>query len=67
VALPKTPASADARVWFEQALDALEPLPESAATLEQGFEVRMDLAMVLNSLGKPLLARVREPRCSPKN
>ena len=50
----------DARVWFEQALDALEPLPESAATLERGFEVRMDLAMVLNSLGEPLLARVRE-------
>ena len=50
----------EARVWFEQALGVLAALPESPATLEQGFEVRMDLAMVLNDLGEPLLARVRE-------
>ena len=38
----------DARVWFEQALGVLEALPESPSTLEQGFEIRLELRPVLN-------------------
>src|SRR5262249_41684299 len=33
----------DARGWFEQALGVLEALPESPSTLEQGFEIRLEL------------------------
>jgi predicted ATPase len=33
----------DARGWFEQALGALEALPESQSTLEQAFEIRLEL------------------------
>jgi class 3 adenylate cyclase/tetratricopeptide (TPR) repeat protein len=51
-----------ARVWFEQALDVLEALPESQSTLEQGFEIRLELRPVLNQLGegRRLLERLRE-------
>jgi class 3 adenylate cyclase/tetratricopeptide (TPR) repeat protein len=42
----------DARVWFEQALGALETLPESPSTLEQAFEIRFELRPVLNLLGE---------------
>jgi class 3 adenylate cyclase/tetratricopeptide (TPR) repeat protein len=52
----------DARVWFEQALGVLEALPESQSTLEQGFEMRLELRSVLTQLGevRPALERLRE-------
>jgi tetratricopeptide (TPR) repeat protein len=49
----------DARAWFEQALGVLEALPESTSTLEQGFEIRLELRPVLNLLGDVRLALVR--------
>jgi len=33
----------DAQVWFEQALGVLEELPESQSTLEQAFDIRLEL------------------------
>ena len=39
----------DARAWFEQALGVLEALPESPSTLEQAFEIRLELRPVLPS------------------
>jgi tetratricopeptide (TPR) repeat protein len=55
-------APQDARGWFEQALSVLEALPESPSTLEQGFEIRLDLRRVLVQLGEPrrTLERLRE-------
>ncbi len=55
-------APQDARGWFEQALDVLEALPESRATLEQALEIRLDLRTVLNQLGegRRMLERLRE-------
>ena len=52
----------DARGWFEQALGALEALPESQSTLEQAFEIRLELRPVLNLLGelRPMLERLRQ-------
>jgi DNA-binding SARP family transcriptional activator len=52
----------DARAWLEQALAALERLPESRATLEQGFEIRLELRPVLTQLGEigRTLERLRE-------
>jgi len=52
----------DARVWFEQALGALEALPESPSTLEQAFDIRLQLRPVLVLLGEPrrTLDRLRE-------
>jgi class 3 adenylate cyclase/tetratricopeptide (TPR) repeat protein len=52
----------DARAWFEQALDVLETLPESPSTLEQGFEIRLELRTVLVQLGevRRALDRLRE-------
>ena len=44
-------ALAEARRWFEQALGVLEALPESRSTLEQAFDVRLELRPVLNQLG----------------
>ena len=38
----------DARVWFEQALGVLETLPESQSTLEQAFDIRLELRPVLS-------------------
>jgi hypothetical protein len=52
-------ALADARSWFEQALDALAALPESQATREQAFEIRLELSPVLSQLGE--VRRSREP------
>ena len=43
----------DARSWFEQALGVLAALPENPATLEQGFEIRLDLGKMLVRLGEP--------------
>jgi class 3 adenylate cyclase/tetratricopeptide (TPR) repeat protein len=48
-------ALADARLWHEQALGVLESLPESRAVLEQAFEIRMELQLVLS-----LLAEIRQ-------
>jgi class 3 adenylate cyclase/tetratricopeptide (TPR) repeat protein len=55
-------ALSDARVWFEQALGVLEALPESPSTLEQSFEIRLELRPVLNQLGEVqrVLDRLRE-------
>jgi predicted ATPase len=52
----------DARVWFEQALGVLEALPESQPTLEQAFDIRLELRSVLHQLGEPPrgLERLRE-------
>jgi predicted ATPase len=43
----------DARVWFEQAVSVLDKLPETPSTLEQGFQIRLELWPVLNLLGDP--------------
>jgi class 3 adenylate cyclase/tetratricopeptide (TPR) repeat protein len=45
-------ALADARTWFEQALDVLQLLPESQAAMEQAFEIRLELRSVLRQLGE---------------
>ena len=45
------PAAQDARVWFDQALGVLEALPQSRATLEQAFEIRLELGNVQTLLG----------------
>jgi class 3 adenylate cyclase/tetratricopeptide (TPR) repeat protein len=52
----------EARAWFEQALGALETLPESQSTLEQAFEIRLELRPVLYQLGevRRALERLRE-------
>ncbi len=51
-----------ARVWFEQALGVLAALPESRSTLEQGFEIRLELRPVMQQLGEGgrMLERLRE-------
>jgi tetratricopeptide (TPR) repeat protein len=52
----------DARAWFEQALHVIEALPESRSTLEQAFEICIELRGVLIQLGEipRLLERLRE-------
>ena len=52
----------DAQVWFELALGVLEALPEDQSTLEQAFEIRLDLRPLLQQLGevRPALERLRE-------
>ena len=52
----------DARGWFEQALDILEALPENQTTLEQAFEIRLELRPALSQLGelRRMLERLRE-------
>jgi tetratricopeptide (TPR) repeat protein len=42
----------DARVRFEQALDVLDTLPETPSTLEQAFEIRLELRPVLSLIGE---------------
>jgi len=42
----------EAQVWFDQALDGLAALPPSPSTLEQGFEIRLELGPVLVQLGE---------------
>jgi len=41
----------DARMWLEQALGVLETLPESRSTLEQAFDLRIELRPILMHLG----------------
>jgi tetratricopeptide (TPR) repeat protein len=55
-------ASQDARGYFEQALTVLAALPESPSTLEEGFEIRLELSLVLTLLGdaRRALEPVRE-------
>src|SRR5262249_55480872 len=48
-------ALAEARTWYEQALGILNSLPESRATMEEGFEVRLELRIVLRQLGEVAL------------
>jgi tetratricopeptide (TPR) repeat protein len=52
----------DALAWFEQALSVLEALPASQSTVEQAFEVRLELRPVLAQLGevRRSLERLRE-------
>jgi class 3 adenylate cyclase/tetratricopeptide (TPR) repeat protein len=52
----------DARVWFEQALDILNSLPESQAAMEQAFEIHLELRLVLRQLGegRQMLDHLRE-------
>jgi class 3 adenylate cyclase/tetratricopeptide (TPR) repeat protein len=52
----------DARAWFEQALDILKSGPETPATLEQAFEIRLELRSVLRLLGeiRQMLEQLRE-------
>jgi tetratricopeptide (TPR) repeat protein len=42
----------DGVVWLEQAIGVLEALPESQSTLEQAFDIRLELRPVLNLLGE---------------
>jgi tetratricopeptide (TPR) repeat protein len=55
-------APQDARAWFEEALGVLEVLPESRSTLEQAFEIRLELVPMLAQLAEPrrMLERLRE-------
>jgi class 3 adenylate cyclase/tetratricopeptide (TPR) repeat protein len=55
-------AIADARARYEQALEVLKSLPESDATIEQAFEIRLELRPVLRQLGevRQMLAHLRE-------
>ncbi len=55
-------APQDARGFFERALTVLAVLPESPSTLEQGFEIRLELRQVLSVLGevRRMLERLRE-------
>jgi class 3 adenylate cyclase/tetratricopeptide (TPR) repeat protein len=52
----------DALASFEQALGVLEAVPESQSTLEQAFEIRLELRPVLIQLGevRQVLERLRE-------
>jgi class 3 adenylate cyclase/tetratricopeptide (TPR) repeat protein len=45
-------ALADARAWLEQALGALSALPEIQSTLEQAFDIRLELRTVLHLSGQ---------------
>src|SRR5262249_29709606 len=49
----------DALAWFEQALSVTETLPDSQATLEQGFDIRLQMRNVLALLGELERARDR--------
>jgi tetratricopeptide (TPR) repeat protein len=55
-------ALSEARRQFERALAVLEALPESRSTLEQAFDLRLELRPVLNQLGeiRQVLHRLRE-------
>jgi predicted ATPase len=41
----------DGLVWFEHALGVLAALPENTSTLEEAFEIRLDMRPVLSQLG----------------
>ena len=46
-------------IWFDQALSALDRLPENRATREQGVDIRLELRPSLTELGDPRRARER--------
>jgi class 3 adenylate cyclase/tetratricopeptide (TPR) repeat protein len=48
----------ESQAYYEQALGILETLPENKTTLEQAFEIRLELRAVLTPLGE--LRRARE-------
>ena len=52
----------DAQIWLEQALRVLEVLPQTQSTLEQAFDIRLELRPVLLQLGevRRMLERLRE-------
>jgi len=52
----------EAREWLEQALEVLASLPETRATLELGFEIRLELRPLLGQLGeyRRVMERLRE-------
>jgi DNA-binding NtrC family response regulator/tetratricopeptide (TPR) repeat protein len=52
----------EAQIWFDQARGVLAALPESPSTLEQDFEIRLELRSVLVLLGevRQALERLRE-------
>jgi class 3 adenylate cyclase/tetratricopeptide (TPR) repeat protein len=52
----------EAREWLEQALGVLAELPESVSTLEQGFDIRLELRPLLAQLGeyRRVMERLRE-------
>jgi class 3 adenylate cyclase/tetratricopeptide (TPR) repeat protein len=58
----------DARIWFEQALGILKSLPECRATLEQEFEIRLELRPVLRRLGegRQMLEHLRDAEAVAK-
>jgi class 3 adenylate cyclase/tetratricopeptide (TPR) repeat protein len=47
----------ESRTYYEQALDTLETIPQSSSTLEQAFEVRLELQAVLTQLRELRQAR----------
>jgi predicted ATPase len=49
----------EAKAWFEQALTILDRLPETPATVEQGFTIRLLLRGVLSQLGEVRRLRAR--------
>lgn len=55
-------AGREAVTFFEQALHLLKTLPESRSTLEQGFDIRLELRQLLVQLGeiRRALERLRE-------
>jgi class 3 adenylate cyclase/tetratricopeptide (TPR) repeat protein len=55
-------AFSEARACFEQALGILKVLPESEATLENAFDIRLELRTVLRQLGevRQMLEHLRE-------
>jgi tetratricopeptide (TPR) repeat protein len=55
-------AISEARAWFDRALEVLTALPESPSALAQAFDIRLELRLVLNSLGEAQqsLQRTRE-------
>jgi tetratricopeptide (TPR) repeat protein len=55
-------APQEARACFEHALSVLETLPESQSTLEQAFEIRLELRPAMQQLGEArrMLERLRE-------
>jgi class 3 adenylate cyclase/tetratricopeptide (TPR) repeat protein len=55
-------ANRESRAYYEQALGILDALPDCTSTLEQAFEIHLELRPVLNQLGEPrrMLERLRE-------
>jgi hypothetical protein len=54
----------EARGWLEQALGILDTLPASPSTLEQGFDIRLELRSVLSAFGE--VRRAWSGRAKPR-